>query len=72
MRRTADNRALTGNGAYNLNFIDWDNEYEQVFDHLQDLRGIFYAESGVAYDERPYFDVPYSELSSFLEECDDV
>ena len=35
----SDNRPITGKGAYNLNFIDWDNEYEAVIDHMSNLIG---------------------------------
>lgn len=35
----SDNRPITGKGSYNLNFIDWDNEYEAVIDHMSNLIG---------------------------------
>jgi hypothetical protein len=37
--RGSEDRAITGRGAYNLNFIDWDNEFEAVLDHVHKLNG---------------------------------
>jgi len=30
-------RPIKTSGRYNLNFIDWDNEYESVVDHIADI-----------------------------------
>jgi len=37
--RNPDERQVSGRSTYNLNFIDWDNEYEAVFDHMNSLEG---------------------------------
>mmetsp|Transcript_24808 Transcript_24808/g.43685 ORF Transcript_24808/g.43685 Transcript_24808/m.43685 type:complete len:153 (+) Transcript_24808:29-487(+) len=65
-RRGGEERQLTGKGSYNLNFIDWDNEFEAVLDHAHMLQ-----ERGLSYQDCPYFDVPYQEVRLMFEGGDD-
>ena len=51
-------RPIKSSGSYNMNFIDWTNEYEAVIDHISDLARNSNSENNVSYEERPYFDVP--------------
>lgn len=57
----------SSNGHYNLNFIDWNNEFEAVCDHVDRLHSNIKAGEGRSYEEQPYFDVPYEEVKMFFE-----
>ena len=32
-------RPIKSSGKYNMNFVDWDNEYESVMDHISGIMG---------------------------------
>jgi Ring finger domain len=55
-------RPIKSSGAYNLRFVDWENEYEAVIDHISSLAGNSQLETGESYESRPYFDVPLREV----------
>jgi hypothetical protein len=35
----AHNRPIISSGSYNLNFVDWDNEFDSVTDHMSNIAG---------------------------------
>ena len=55
-------RPIKSSGSYKINFIHWPNKYEAVIDHISDLARNSNSENNVSYQERPYFDVPLSEV----------
>ncbi|CAG9317722.1 RNF115_1 [Blepharisma stoltei] len=63
----ADNRPIKGSGSYNLNFIDWENEYEAVIDHVSNLQ-----RQGLSYEQCPYYDVPSRELEFLWRDCEEL
>jgi hypothetical protein len=62
-----DERPIRGAAGYNLNFIDWDNEFEAVCDHVHKIQSDWYSGEGKTYQEEPYFSVPYAEVRFFFE-----
>ncbi|OMJ84417.1 hypothetical protein SteCoe_14494 [Stentor coeruleus] len=59
-------RPIKSTGKYNMDFIDWTNEYEAVMDHMSEL-----TRNNLSYDDNPYFDVPLSEFEFMLRDIYD-
>lgn len=62
-----EDRPIRGTGQYNLNFIDWDNEFEAVCDHVYKLQCNCHSAQGKRYEDEPYYSVPYDEVRMFFE-----
>ena len=67
----AYNRPITSSGSYNLKFVDWDNEFDSVTDHMSSLAGNKNSAQGIQYDHQPYFDVPLSQVEYLLKNAYD-
>ncbi|CAG9328068.1 unnamed protein product [Blepharisma stoltei] len=66
-----DNRPIGGSGGYNMNFIDWENEYEAIFDRESEYQPNNYAaaqDSDFGYSFN--YDLPSIEAEALWKEIE--